>query len=80
MMITDSGCYRLSQCLLLFLMLCYLLQVFGPLRLNNDAFVLLTMAESAVHSGGFFESGQTVFPPGYPALLAVLISAGLVHS
>jgi hypothetical protein len=38
------------------------------------------MGESAAHGGGFLDSGQkTVFPPGYPALLAVLIRVGLVH-
>jgi hypothetical protein len=38
------------------------------------------MGESAAHGGGFLDSGQkTVFPPGYPALLAVLIRVGLAH-
>jgi hypothetical protein len=39
------------------------------------------MGESAVHGGGFLDSEQkTVFPPGYPALLAVLLRVGLAHS
>jgi hypothetical protein len=38
------------------------------------------MGESAAHGGGFVDSGQkTVFPPGYPALLAVLMRVGLAH-
>jgi hypothetical protein len=38
------------------------------------------MADSAAHGHGFLDSGQkTVFPPGYPALLAILIRAGLAH-
>jgi hypothetical protein len=76
----DSAIVIDLWCLMLFLTFWYVLQVFRPLRLNNDAFVLLTMAESAAHSGGFSDSGQTVFPPGYPALLAVLIRAGLPRS
>ncbi len=72
--------YRFSQCLLLLLAICYLLQVFSPLRLNSDAAVLLSMGDSAAHGSGFLDSGQkTVFPPGYPALLAALIEIGLAH-
>jgi hypothetical protein len=38
------------------------------------------MGESAAHGGGFLDSGQkTVFPPGYAALLAVLLRVGLAH-
>ena len=78
--ITDLLRYRFSQGLLLLLAICYLLQVFSPLRLNTDSVILLSIGESAAHGGGFFDSGQqTVFPPGYPALLAVLIRVGLAH-
>lgn len=57
-----------------------MLQVFSPLRLNTDATVLLSMGESAARGGGFLDSGQkTVFPPGYLALLAVLLRVGLAH-
>ena len=39
------------------------------------------MGESAAHGGGFLDSGrETVFPPGYPALLAILLRLGLAHS
>jgi hypothetical protein len=62
------------------LAICFVLQAFSPLRLNNDAIVLLSMGESAAHGDGFLDSGQkTVFPPGYPALLAVLLRVGLAH-
>jgi len=71
---------RFSQGLLLLLAICFALQVFSPLRLNTDAIVLLSMGESAAHGGGFLDSEQkTVFPPGYPTLLAVLLRLGLAH-
>ena len=78
--IADSVRYWFSQGLLLLLAFCYVLQVFSPLRLNNDAIVLLSIGESVAQGGGFFENGQTLYPPGYPALLALLIRAGLAHS
>ena len=72
--------YRFSQGLLLLLAICFLLQVFSPLRLNTDAIILLSMGESAAHGGGFLDSGQkTVHPPGYPALLAALMRVGLAR-
>ena len=77
-----SGSAKLGffRSLLLLLGICYLLQVFSPLRLNTDAIAILSMGESAAHGGGFLDSGQkTVFPPGYPALLAVLLTLGLAH-
>lgn len=77
----DSIRLRFSQSLLLLLSICFVLQVFTPLRLNNDAIVLLSMGESAAHGNGFLDSGQrTVFPPGYPALLAILLKSSLAHS
>ena len=73
--------YRISQGLLLLLAICFGLQIFSPLRLNTDAIVLLSVADSAAHGNGFLDDGQkTVFPPGYPALLAVLLRVGLGHS
>ncbi len=74
--------YRFSQGLLILLAFCFVIQVFSPLRLNTDAIVLLSMGESAAHGNGFVgDSGQTtVFPPGYPALLAVMLKLGLAHS
>jgi hypothetical protein len=73
--------YRIFQGCFLLLVICFGLQVFSPLRLNNDAIVLLSMADSAAHGQGFLDGGQkTVFPPGYPALLAILMSVGWAHS
>jgi hypothetical protein len=80
-MIADPVWYRIFQGLLLLLAICFGLQVFSPLRLNYDAIVLLSMADSATHGYSFLDDGQqTVFPPGYPALLAVLVRVGLAHS
>lgn len=57
---------------------CYVIQIFTPLRLNTDAIVLLSMADSATLGMGFTDYGQrTVFPPGYPALLALVLASGL---
>ena len=79
-LVADSVMLRFSQGLLLLLAICFVLQIFSPLRLNKDAIVLLSMGESAAHGGGFLDSGQkTVFPPGYPALLAILLRLGLAH-
>lgn len=76
----DRAKYRCAQGLLLLLGVCFLLQVFSPLRLNTDAITLLSMGDSAAHGGGFLKDGQkTVFPPGYPALLAILLRLGFAH-
>jgi hypothetical protein len=78
--VADSVIFRFSQGLLLLLAICFVLQIFSPLRLNTDAIVLLSVGESAAHGGGFLDSGQkTVFPPGYPALLAILLRLGVAH-
>lgn len=59
----------------------YVLQLFSPLRLNTDSIVYLTMATSAADGQGFLAFGRTdIFPQGYPALLSVVIRAGLGHS
>jgi hypothetical protein len=72
--------YRLAQGILLLLGFFFVFQAFSPLRLNTDAVVLLSMGESAAHGHGFLNNGQkTVFPRGYPALLAVLMRTGLAH-
>lgn len=58
----------------------YPIQVFSPLRLNTDAIVLLKMGESASTGRGYIADGtKTVFPPGYPSLLALLLKAGVAH-
>lgn len=80
MIMTESLKYRFSLSLLVLLAICFLLQVFSPLRLNNDAITLLSMGESAAHGGGFLNDGQKTFlPSGYPALLAVLLKVGFAH-
>jgi hypothetical protein len=76
--IAPSVSYRLSHGFLLLLTFLFALQVFSPLRLNTDAIVLLSMGDSAAHGGGFYFE-EVVFPPGYPALLAALMKAGLGH-
>lgn len=56
----------------------YLLQVNSPLRLNTDAIVLLSMADSFLQGTGFLFYGKTtMFPPGYPALVALATVANL---
>lgn len=78
--IANSLRYRFAQGLLALLAICFVLQAFSPLRLNPDAIALLSVGESVAHGRGFFDYGKmTVFPPGYPALLAVLLRAGLAH-
>jgi hypothetical protein len=60
---------------------CYSAQVFTPLRINNDAVILLSVAESAARHGGFLFHGRTtLYPPGYPALLASLLRMGIAHT
>jgi len=64
----------------LLLVAIYFLQMATPLRLHPDTVVLLSVAETAAHGGGYLYHGQpTVFPPGYPMLLAFLIRANLAH-
>jgi hypothetical protein len=59
----------------------YLLQMFSPLRLHDDTLRLLSMAESASEGSGFLDHGQaTLFPPGYPALVVLLIKLHLAHA
>jgi hypothetical protein len=71
---------RLAKALLVVISVCFTVQVFSPLRLNTDATVLLSMGASAAQGRGFLDDGEkTFFPPGYPALLAVLLTLGLGH-
>lgn len=70
-----------AKLLLLLLAIGFSVQVFTPLRLNTDAIVLLSMADSAAQGKGFLADGQkTLFPPGYPALLTLLLRERLAHS
>ena len=60
---------------------CYSLQIVSPLRLTPDSVVLLSVADSVSHGGAFLDQGRpTVYPPAYPAVLAVLIKMGLGRS
>jgi hypothetical protein len=69
-----------AKILLTILTIGFLLQIFTPLRLNTDAVTLLSMADSAAHGSGFLDDGEkSVFPPGYPAVVAVLLRSGLAH-
>jgi hypothetical protein len=57
------------------------IQVFTPLRLHPDTVVLLSVADSVAHGGNYlFDGKETVFPPGYPTLVAMLIKLGLSYS
>jgi hypothetical protein len=72
---------NIALAILLALFFTFALQVFSPLRLNTDVVTILSMGESAAEGQGFLHNGQkTVFPPGYPALLAFLLKIGLAHS
>ena len=74
----NRNSFRLAQGVLALVAISFLVQIVSPLRLNADSIVLLSMTDSAVHGGGFTLDGQkTVMPPGYPALLAVLVRVGL---
>jgi hypothetical protein len=72
---------RYYQGLILVVALAYLVQAATPLRLHPDSVVLLSMADSFAHGGGLLYEGQpTVFPPGYPAFVALLLKLGLAHN
>ena len=71
---------RIQLGVILMLVAIYFLQAATPLRLHPDTLVFLVVAETAEHGGGFLYHGQpTVFPPGYPALLALLIRLHMAH-
>ena len=61
--------------------LVYLTQAFSPLRLNHDSVELLGLAASVADGRGFLYYGEpSRFPPGYPAIIAVLDRLGLASS
>ncbi len=69
----SSRATLLLRCVLLVVCLLYLLQLWSPLRLNGDAIQLLSVASSAADGHGFRDHGQkTRYPPGYPAMIAIL--------
>ncbi len=70
----NAGLDRRLVSLIAFLFGLHLLQAFSPLRLDHDAVLYLRMAI------GFAEATPVAgpdFPPGYPALIALLDIAGL---
>jgi hypothetical protein len=71
----------LQLAFLLVLLIAHCVQLFGPLRLINDAIGILSMASSHAEGGGFLDDGaRTVIPPAYPWLLSILLNAGIVSS
>lgn len=71
----------LASVLLIVVTLAYCVQVASPLRINTDAYRLLSMAASASESQGYLVDGQPdQFPIGYPFLVKVMLSAGVANS
>ena len=78
---TGRTIYRRYQTAVFILASLYLVQVVTPLRLHPDTVVLLSVADSVAHGNGFLFNGQpTVFPPGYPALAALLLKLRVAHN
>ena len=76
----ETNVVKVQLGVILALVAVYFLQAATPLRLHPDSVVMLSVAETVEHGGGFLFHGQrTVFPPGYPALVAVLIRLNLAH-
>jgi hypothetical protein len=72
---------RLATLLLIIVALAYCLQVVSPLRINTDAYRLLSMAVSASQGGGYLVDGQPdQFPNGYPFLVKIMLLAGIANS
>lgn len=64
---------RLLQLIIAGLSFVYILQSFSLLRLNTDAVIFLSLADSFVKGHGLVYHGlPTHFPPGYPVLIALL--------
>jgi hypothetical protein len=58
----------------------YFLQAATPLRLHPDTVILLSIGETVAHGGGYLYHGhRTVFPPGYPTLMALLLRMQLAY-
>lgn len=76
-----QGWTRLLVVAVILLGLMYLLQVPSPLRLNTDSIVLLSIGGSVADGHGFLYHGEaTHFPPGYPAMVALLNLLGVASS
>jgi hypothetical protein len=66
---------------LLLVSLAYLVQIASPLRLVGDGVDYLLQASSASDGTGFRVHGQqSMRPPGYPALIFLLVKAGIGKS
>jgi hypothetical protein len=66
---------------LLLVSLAYLVQIASPLRLVGDGVDYLLQASSAADGHGFRVHGeQSMRPPGYPALIFLLVKAGIGKS
>jgi hypothetical protein len=78
-MIDTSQRLRVATALALLLVsLAYLVQIASPLRLIVDGVDYLLQASSAADGGGFRVHGlRSVRPPGYPALIFLLVKAGI---
>lgn len=71
----------LATALLLLLMCGYLLQAASPLRINTDAYRLLSMAVSAHHQEGYLVDGQPdQYPLLYPFLIKVMLDLNVASS
>jgi hypothetical protein len=81
-MIDTSQRFRVATGLALLLVsLAYLVQIASPLRLVGDGVDYLLQASSAADGNGFRVHGQqSMRPPGYPALIFLLVKAGVGKS
>ena len=60
---------------------CIFVELASPLRLNTDATVFLSLAQSFLEGDGFvFEGRITHFPVGYPLIVATLDRIGIASS
>lgn len=72
---------RLATLLLIIVALAYCLQIASPLRINTDAYRLLSMAVSASEGNGYLVDGlPDQFPNGYPFLVKIMLMAGIANS
>lgn len=73
---------KFSAAILLILIgIFYCFQLVSPLRINTDAYRLLSMAVSASEDKGYLVDGCTdQFPIGYPFLVRMLLMAGIGDS
>ncbi len=74
--------FRVAAALALLLVsMAYLVQIASPLRLIGDGVDYLMQASSAVDGHGFRVHGErSMRPPGYPALIVLLVKAGIGKS